>query len=164
MRNAHWALCAALALGTAVPAVAAPAAAPATRREIQQAYNKINAALARKDVDTALDYDTDDCEYYDKKGHLLGEGGGRQELVDLLDNVDTLKRTTAITSFAGTDTDATATVKQHIIITAANTVTGRAVRGVSDVVFRDYWVKTDDGWKRKRSRVLKGSFAIHKNF
>ena len=85
-------------------------------------------------------------------------------MIDLLDKVDTLKRTTVITLFTGSETDATATVKQHVIITVANTVTGRAVRGVSDVVYRDYWVKMDDGWKRKRSRVLKGSVAIHKNF
>ncbi len=164
MRNAHWALGAALALAAAVSAAAAPAAAPSARREIQQTYNKIDAALGRKDVDTAFDYDADDCQYYDKKGHLLEEGSGRQQMVDLLDKVDAIKETDVITSFAGSNTEATVTVREHGQAFLANTVTGRAARIAVDAVFRDYWVKTDDGWKRKRSREIKGNFAVHKNF
>ncbi len=137
---------------------------PAARREIQAIYSKIDAALDQKDVDTAFDYDTDDCQYYDKKGRLFNEGGGRQEVVDILDKADTVKETTIITSFAGSDTDATVTVKTHIVLSVSNSINGRAAKVAVDDISRDYWVKTDEGWKRKRSREIKAKVALHKNF
>jgi hypothetical protein len=169
MQNSRWAMGAAiLALGLAIPAAAGPGAAktaaPSARREIQAIYRKIDAAIDQKDADTAFDYDADDCQYYDKKGHLLAEGSGRQEAVDVLDTVNTAKETTVITSFTGSDTDATATTKGHVVLSISNNINGRAAKISFDDISRDYWVKTDDGWKRKRSRELKGSFAIHKNF
>lgn len=154
-----------IAFALILPAAAKPAAAPpAARREIQAIYNKIDAALSRKDVDTVADYDAEDCEYFNKRGRRLDAGSGRQALIDLLDNVDSVKRTTTITSFTATDADATVMVRDHVVSAAANRITGRAVRVVSEEVFRDYWVKTDDGWKRKRTREIKGTAALHKNF
>ena len=165
MKNARWALgAAALALWTAAAAAAGSSAAPSARREIQQAYNRIDAALARKDVDTVADFDTDDCEFYGVKGQLLSSGGGRQELVDLLANIDTFRRTAVIISFAGAGTEAIVTVKDHTLQETANSINGRAIKLVTDEVFREYWIKTDDGWKRKRSRELTSKIALHKNF
>ena len=158
-------LTAALVALPLLPSAAKPAAPmPPARREIQAIYHQIDAALDRKDIDTVCDYDAEDCEYFNKKGRRLDTGGGRQALVDLLEKVDSVKRTTTITSFTATDTDATVTVKDHVVVSAANTVTGRAIRAASDEVFRDYWVKTDDGWKRKRTREIKGTATLHKNF
>ena len=166
--NLWGALIAASLLCPAVPAVAGPGAAqtaaPSARHEIQAIYSKIDAAIDRKDVDTAFDYDADDCEYYNKKGHLLEEGSGRQEVVDLLDKVDTVRETTIITSFTGSDADAIVTAKTHVVLAAANNANGRAIKVALDEVSRDYWVKTGDGWKRKRSREIKGKVALHKNF
>ncbi len=139
-------------------------AGESSRHEIQAAYNKIDAALAQKDIDTALDFNADDCEFYDRKGRLLESGGGRQALVDLVEKVDTIRRTTKILSFAGTSGDATVTVKCHVIAGASSSITGRAAKGISDDVFRDYWVKTDDGWRRKRTRILQSKSVLHKNF
>ena len=166
--NRWWALCAAALLWPAVPAGAGPGAAtPAAasaRRDLQAIYRRIDAAIDRKDVDTAFDYDDDDCQYYNKKGQLMEEGSGRQEVVDLLDKVDTVKETTVITSFAGSDTDATVTTKDHVVLAVTNNINGRAAKISFDDISRDYWVKTDDGWKRKRSREIKSKFALHKNF
>lgn len=153
-----------LALCLTLPAAAQPNTAPSARREIQAVYNKIDAALARKDIDTALDYDADDCEFYNRKGHLMEAGGGRQELEDLAEKVDTIQETTKILSFTGTSTEATVTVKTHTVAGASNRINGRAAKGIFDEVARDYWVKTDDGWRRKRSRVLQSRGALHKNF
>jgi hypothetical protein len=165
MQNTRWAMgAAALALGLAIPAAAGPSAAPSARRQIQAIYRKIDLAIDQKDADTAFDYDADDCQYYDKKGHLLAEGSGRQEAVDVLDTVNTAKETTVITSFTGSDTDATVTTKGHVVLSLSNNINGRAAKISFDDISRDYWVKTDDGWKRKRSREIKGSFAVHKNF
>ena len=166
--NLRRALIAAFLLWPAVPAGAGPSsaktAAPPAQREIQAIYNKIDAALARKDVDTIADFNTDDCVFYDVKGRLLSSDGGRQELVDLLEDIDTFQRTAVITSFSGTDTEATVTVKDHTLQETKNNINGRAIRLVTDEVFREYWVKTDDGWKRKRSREIKSKIALHKNF
>ncbi len=166
--NLRGALIAASLLWPAVAAFAGPsaarAAAPSARREIQAIYSKIDAAIDRKDVDTAFDYDADDCQYYNKQGRLMEEGSGRQEVIDLLDKVDTVKETTVITSFAGSDADAVVTSKAHIVLAAANNANGRAIKVALDEISRDYWVKTDDGWKRKRSREIKGKAAVHKNF
>lgn len=141
-----------------------PAAAPSTRREIQAVYSKIDAALDRKDIDTALDYDDADCQYYNRKGHLEEEGSGRQGLEDLVEIVDSIRVTTKILSFSGTSDEATVTVRNHAEARASNTVNGRALHGVSDQIVRDYWVRTDDGWRRKRCRVLQSHGIIHKNF
>lgn len=162
MKTNVYALTALLCL--TLPAIAQPAAAPSARREIQAAYNSIDAALARKDIDTALDYDADDCEFYNRKGQLMDAGGGRQELEDLVEKVDTVRETTKILSFTGTSTEATVVVKTHTVAGASNSINGRAARGVFDAVARDYWVKTDAGWRRKRSRVLQSKGALHKNF
>ena len=166
--NLWWALCTASLLWPAVPATAGPGAAkaavPPARREIQAIYNKIDAAIDQKDVDTAFDYDADDCKYYDKKGRLLEEGSRRQEVVDMLDQVDTVKEITVITSFTGSDTEATVTAKTHVVLIASNNANGRAIKIAFDDISRDYWVKSDDGWKRKRSREIKNKVALHKNF
>ena len=156
--------CLAALLCFILPAAAQPNTAPAARHEIQAAYKKIDAALAQKDIDTALDFNADDCEFYDRKGRLMGDGGGRQELVDLVDKVDTIRRTTKILSFAGTSSEATVTVKCHTVAGVSSSITGRAAKGISDDVFRDYWVKTDDGWRRKRTRILQSKAALRKNF
>ncbi|MGI4788222.1 MAG: hypothetical protein ACRYFS_05165 [Janthinobacterium lividum] len=156
-----------LLLGLTFSAPATHAAAKTvspTQHEIQAVYNKINAALAQKDIDTAMDYDADGCEYYDAKGHLRDTVDGRQDLVKLIEYIDVLKQTTVITSFTGTNSEATVTVKSHTIAYTSNGVTGRAARVVGDDVDRDYWVKTDDGWRRKRSREIKTTVKLHKNF
>ena len=175
MQTNLWrALCAAsllwpaFLLWPAVPAAAGPnaakAAVPPARREVQAIYTKLDTAIDQKDVDTAFDYDADDCEYYDKKGHLLPEGSGRQEVVDLLDQVDTVKEATVITSFTGSDAEATVTAKTHVVLFASNNANGRAIKIAFDDISRDYWLKTGDGWKRKRSREIKNKVALHKNF
>ena len=160
--------CATVILAAAGIAGAGPstakAAAPPARREIQAIYTKIDAAIDQKNVDTAFDYDADDCQYYDKKGRLLEEGSGRQEVVDLLDKVDTVKENTVMTSFTGSDTEATVTAKTHVVLFASNNANGRAIKLAFDDISRDYWVKTGDDWKRKRSREIKNKVALHKNF
>lgn len=162
-----WSICGAASfLWLIVPArpSAAKTTVPSARREIQAIYNKIDAALARKDVDTVADFNTDDCAFYGPNGKLLSSDGGRQELVDLLENIDTFQRTAVITSFTGTNAEATVTVKDHTVQATKNNINGRAIKLVTDEVFREYWIKTDDGWKRKRSRETKSKAALHKNF
>lgn len=149
---AHWAA-----------AKPAPKAPPAWG-EIQALYNKINAAAMQKNVDGVYDFDRDDYTVIDQKGRVHEASEGRQELEQALEMVDSVKAVTVIQSFTGTDTEATVTVKDHVALSIANTTTGRAVKITADDIARDHWVKTENGWRRTRTRILSGKNALHKNF
>lgn len=154
-----------LALCLVLPAAAKPAPkAPPARAEIQAIYNKINAAAARKDVDGIYLYNSDDYTVIDQKGRSHDGAQGRQEMEQALEIADSLKAVTVIQSFTGTDTEATVTVKEHAALSAANTTTRRAIKVTVDDVSRDHWVKTEDGWRRNRTRILSGKNAFRKNF
>lgn len=157
-----------LALALAVclghPADAAPGKTSTTQQQLQAIYNKINAAAAQKNVDGVFDYDAPDHTTTDQKGHVHEASDGRQELQDAMDIMDSVKGTTTIKSITSTDTDATVVVKDHYIFTISNRSTGRTAKVVGDDVSRDYWVKTDDGWRRKKTRILSGKTGLRKNF
>ena len=148
----------------ALPAGAGPGKTPSARRELQAIYNQINAAAAQKDVDGVFNYDAPDYSTVDPKGHVFEGSYGRQELQDLMNAVDTVKGTTTIKSYTGTDTDATVVVKDHYVFLASNLATGRMIKLSGDDLSRDYWVKTEDGWRRKRTRILSGKNVFRKNF
>ena len=114
-------------------------------------------------MDTAFDFNTEESEFYDKNGHAQDVADARQELVQLLADLDTYKRKSVIVSFSGGDTDATVTVRYHSYQTVANAVSGRSAQVTTDESYRDYWVKTDDGWRRKRSRSLSIRAKIHRS-
>lgn len=153
------------ALLFAIPAAGKPAKmTPTARQELQALYNKMNAAAANKNVDGVYAYNDDDFIYFDKKGHSHDGSDNRQSLEEALEVIDSFKGNTVILSFTGTDTEATVTVKDHDVVTAANGVTGRAIKYTEEAVSRDYWTYTADGWKRKRSRVISESGKFHKNF
>ena len=165
MRTFTTTLFATLLLCLSFSATAKPQAKPIpqAQREIQAVYNQIDAALGRKDVDTAFDFNTEDSEFYDKNGHPQDVADARQEAIQLLADIDTYKRKSVIVSFSGGDTDATVTVRYHSYQTVANAISGRSAQVVTDESYRDYWVKTDDGWRRKRSRSLSIKAKIHRS-
>jgi len=158
-------LAALLALCLVLPAVAKPSApAPAARRELQAIYNKINAAAMQKDVDGFYFYDSDDYTLIDTKGHVHEPSEERQEFEQALEIVDSVQAASVIQNFTGTDTEATVTVKEHMVARLANNANGRAVKITAGDVARDHWVKTADGWRRTRTRILSGRNAFQKNF
>lgn len=147
-----------------LPAGAAPGQAPTTQQQLQAIYNKINAAAAQKNVDGVFDYDSADHTTTDIKGRIHEASDGRQELQNVMDTMDTVKSTTIIRSITSTETDATVVVKDHFIFTISNRSTGRTAKIVGDDVSRDYWLKTDEGWRRKKTRILSGKTGVRKNF
>jgi flagellin-like hook-associated protein FlgL len=162
-RAAPLALCAAVCFTNG--AAAKPAAkAPPARAEIQALYNKINAAAMQKNVDGVYAYDGDDYTVIDQKGRTHEPSEGRQDLEQALEVADSVKATTVIQSFTGTDAEATVTIKDHVAVSVANATTGRAVKITVDDTAREHWVKTEDGWRRTRTRILSGHNALHKNF
>lgn len=153
-----------LALWLALPAASKPAPVPSARREIQAIYNKIDAAAMRKDVDGVYDFDSDDYTLIDSKGHVREPSEGRQEFEQALEVVDSIKAASVIQSFVGTGDEATVTVKEHMVARVANNANGRAIRITAGDVARDHWVKTPDGWRRTRTRILSGKSGFQKNF
>lgn len=137
---------------------------PTTQQELQGIYNKINEAVAQKNVDGVFDYDTPDHTTTDKKGHVYEASDGRQELQDIMNLMDTAKSTSIIKSITSTDTDATVVVKDHFMFIISNRSTRRTAKFFGDDVSRDYWVKTDEGWRRKKTRILSGKTGLRKNF
>lgn len=153
------------ALCLALPSAAKPAPkAPPARATLQALYNKMNAAAMQKNVDGVYEFDSDDYTVIDQKGHVHEPSEGRQELEQALEVMDSVKAVTVIQSFAGTDAEATVTVKEHVVARVGNTTTGRAIKVTADDVSRDHWVKTEAGWRRNRTRILSGKNALHKNF
>ena len=154
-----------LALCSALSAAAKPAPkAMDARRELQAIYNRMNADAMQKNVDGVYAFDSDDYTLIDQKGHVRDASEGRQELEQALEVLDSLKAVSVIQSFSGTTGEATVTVKDHVVARMANTTTGRAVKFTADDVSRDHWVKTEEGWRRTRTRILSGNNALHKNF
>ena len=154
-----------LALCFVLPAGAKPSAPVSTaQREIQAIYNKINAAAMQKDVDSVYAYDSDDYTLIDKKGHVHEPSEGRQEMEQGMEVLDSMTAITVIQSFTGTDAEATVTIKEHAVVRIGNTTTGRAVKLTADDTAREHWVKTAEGWRRTRTRILSGRNAFQKNF
>lgn len=158
-----------LALWLALPAAARPAPkplpkSPPARAEIQAIYNKINAAAAAKDVDAVFAYDSDDYTQIDKKGRVHDASDDRQGLEKLMEEANSIQAVTAIRGFSGTETEATVTVTDRVVIRIANESTGRAVTLRTGDTAREHWVKTADGWRRTRSRLLSDKVSLKKNF
>ena len=153
------------ASASAKPVSHQPAArTPPARRELQAIYNHMNAEAMQRNVDGLYEYDSDDYAIFDTKGHAEDPAQGRQALETVLDKVDTIRAVSVIQGFTGTETEATVTLKDHYQLGMANQTTGRALKFVSDDTARDHWVKTEDGWRRTRTRILSGSHTLKKNF
>jgi len=114
-----------LVLLLTLPATARPNKIPKPKQEIQAIYNKINAVIARKDGDGYYDYNSDDYTIIDKKGNVHDASEGRQEMIDALQMVDTIKAVSVVQTFTGTDTEATVTVREHYLVAAANRLASR---------------------------------------
>lgn len=140
------------------------AAGPPARRELQAIYNKMNAEAMQRNADALYDYNSEDYTEIDTKGHVHDAADGRQELSEVLGAVDSIKAVTTIEGFTGTDTEATVTIKDHAVIGMRNNANGRAIKLTVNDTARDHWIKTDDGWRRTRTRVLSGRNAFKKNF
>ncbi len=119
------------------PHAPAPQGPPA-RRELQAIYNHMNAEAMQRNVDGLYEYDSDDYAVFDVKGHAVDPAEGRQTLESVLDKVDTIQAVTVIQGFAGTQTEATVTLKERFQLAMANHTSGRALKFVSTDTARDH--------------------------
>jgi ketosteroid isomerase-like protein len=138
-----------LSLAATVPALTATAIRFSTpRAEIQNNYNKIAAAFARKDLTGATSYFTADYVNIDDQGTQKSAAELREQYEPLLRRVKVVKSRIAIQDFQAQGNRANALVKQRSDLLWGNK------KIVREDTFRDSWVKTGQGWRIQRSQTL----------
>ena len=125
------------------------------RRAIQSAYNASSAAATRRDAAGTLAHFTPDGVSMDTKGHAIPIAQERQTVTSLFAAAQSITARTTIQKFSlDRPGQATATVREHSVLTLVNPQTQQPARLVVDDTARDLWVKTAKGWRQKRSTDL----------
>lgn len=146
-RTSHIFL-AATALAISIPALSVMAANQSTaKQEIQNNYNKIAAAIIRKDVNIATSYFTSDYIGIDNKGTQRTAGEMRQYYSSMMPApVKVVKNQITIQNFSADSNNANVLIQQRADLTL-----GRS-KIVSQNTYQDLWVRTSQGWRLKQSQ------------
>jgi hypothetical protein len=127
------------------------------KKSLQVSYNKAASAFGHKDADGAMAMYDPDCTIYTTTGESADLLAVRDVLEKMIDVFQKTSETTHITK---------CTVENHDGVESAKVMVSDVKNAVifspqgkrfnlKDVITRrDYWEKTDDGWKIKQSRVL----------
>jgi hypothetical protein len=141
----------------AVIAASLPAlgdAAAEARRQIQAAYNRENAAAARKDASGVLANLTSDYKSISANGQTVTAEVLRQRLPIIFASAVSVKGTSTIIKLALKGKQADVQVKEHGILVLMNRQTKKRSKLEIHDVSQTLWVKTPSGWKKKQSRTL----------
>jgi ketosteroid isomerase-like protein len=131
---------------TSTPALVAQAASP--KAEIQGTYNKIAAAFARKDINAATSYFTDDYVNTSAQGTTRTAAELRDYYKPLLRPVKVNSSRISIQSFSADGNQAQVVAKQISKMTLGSK------KVVSESTSRDTWVRTSAGWRIQQSTEL----------
>ena len=145
---------AALVFALMGPAAAWADAASDARKQIQQAYDRANAAAARRDASVALAQLAPDYVFTNVQGQTHTAAQMRQAIPRLLAAMKSIKAATKITNFTLKGKEADVVIKEHVEMSVHNPRTGKLTKIVVDETSRTLWVKTSASWKKKRSRAL----------
>jgi ketosteroid isomerase-like protein len=135
------------------PALIAQAASP--KSEIQSNYNKIAAAFARKDVQTATSYCTDDYVSTGAKGNTRSAAELRDYYTPLLRQVKVNSSTITIKSFTAQGNQVQVVAKQRSNMSFGSN------KIVAESTFRDTWVKTAAGWRIQQNTIISESNTLN---
>lgn len=138
---------------TFAPRVQAETAATA-RKAIQAAYDKENAAIAKKDLAGAFAADAPDFMAGDKQGHQAALRDLKPQMQTVFQNSTSLKATTLIQKFAFKGNQATVTTRVHTVINLKAPKGGKPSKATVDSVEEDLWAKNMGQWVRRISTVL----------
>lgn len=146
-----------------VLAVVAASAAPVdrkTQQQIRSEYEKITSYTKRKNVEGLLRQMTPDFLYVDEKKRVMSrqfvEMQMRQQFA-ATKSVD--GRSTSIKKMEKVQGAVRVTTQEYLALTLvdAQGIPRKVVNRASTV---DTWVKTSDGWKIKKTQVLKSELFI----
>ncbi len=142
-----------LAVVTFAPLAHADAASDA-RKAIQTAYDRENAAAARKDVNGMFANETSDFEDITKEGRKVNLTEMRAQLGRVMAGIQSIKATTTIQKFSLKGQQAIVVAKGHAEMTGVNPNNHSTVKAIIENTSEDLWVKTKRGWLQKRSKTL----------
>lgn len=130
------------------------------RKTIQAAYDKMNAAAAKKDVNGILAYYAPDYEHVNQRGQKTTLAAMRQQMPQLLQMMKSIKATTAIKKFVLQGSQATVAVASQGEMVGVDPQTKKAVKIVIFSSDEDLWVKGAKGWMQKRSKTLSSKQTV----
>ena len=132
------------------------------RKAIQAAYDKSDAATAKKDIDGAMAFQTSDYTYTTQKGRKLDNATVRTSTTQVLTLAREIHGKTVIRKIALKGSMATVTVDETGSIVVA---TPQRPDQVSKIVIEarseDVWIKTPKGWREKSSRELSSKQSVN---
>jgi len=144
-------------MAIAVSVYAAGDSTAAVRKSIQGDYNKSAHAFAHKDVDGAVGMYDPDCSIYLQNGDAADMMSVRDVLGRMFEVFQKESETTSIKSCTVSTKEGVESAKTMVAdVKSAVVFTPQGQRlAIRDIITRrDYWEKTDDGWKIKQSRII----------
>jgi uncharacterized protein (TIGR02246 family) len=124
------------------------------RKEIQAAYDQQSAALNSKDVQGFLSLCTPDYQDLARGKRLYSARFIRQSLPRTLARYSALKMTATIQTLQINGSQATVTATHHVNVTLLPRYASGVPLRSSETVTEDIWIKTDRGWRAKRSKEI----------
>ena len=124
------------------------------RKEIQAVYDQQSAALNRKDVPGFLALCTPDYQDMARGKRLHKAQFIRQTLPRTLAKYSTLAMSATIKTLEVKDSQATVTATHQVKVTFLPRYSASASPRISETVTQDIWIKTDEGWRTKRTKEI----------
>jgi ketosteroid isomerase-like protein len=151
----------AAALLIACPSLHADPPADA-KKAIQQNYNAMNAAMAKKDINATMSYFNPDFVQITQAGKQIRLAEMRSGLAEMTTQMKGFQATTVVSKVTldGAGKTASATVRNTLKMTMVNPQTNKDARVVATEDSVDTWVKTTKGWRLKLSKTSKTTQTI----
>ena len=157
------ALCIALALG---PVVSVRAAAPTDAADqacIQAAYDQINAAFLRNDIDGLMAYFTPDYTEQQERGTTVNRDEARRQYQGHRAQITSMNSHWTLQSLLPNAEGVLVQMAMHSSGTGIKRILFAKVHGTftDDLQVRDLWVNTAQGWRIKHRVVLSEQTHTH---
>ncbi len=140
-------------LTVCTPSVRADATADA-RRAIQTAYDKMDAAAARKDAKAMLAYYASDFQFISAKGRKRDLKFQQETLPRVLAAAQSMRGKTTVRKLTLKGREAKALVHSRGVMTFINRNTQQISTLIVESVSKEIWSKTGQRWLKKRVRNL----------
>jgi ketosteroid isomerase-like protein len=124
------------------------------RKAMQTVYDKVAAAMAKKDMNGVMAYFTPDFQQIGPDGRKATLAEMKQMIQMQMQMMQNPKMKTTIQKFSLKGKEAKATVKQHFAASIVNPQTSKVIKVASDETSDDTWVKTARGWQLRKSVTL----------
>lgn len=156
LRNLFRAVCAILAIAPLILAKHTFADNVAeARKAIQACYDKTDAATARKDINGTTSFFTADYVYVDNMGQNFDAARLRKQILAGYKGIASIQPKSTIKTLTLKGNSATANLHEvaHLLVVDPHDPS-KTIRVDLDVTAQDLWIKTPNGWRVKKSKVM----------